>query len=170
MCSASIFFFFLQQLDKPVLTIQLTHRQKQDKGSAVWVKCLHSLQLTYSTQYSWVKLCIYKINQYYVQGTCIFPCVFYVSMIILIIIIIRNTYITPNPKTLAQSTSQFKTSMNINQDTKHAYTRQSNPTSTAKRRQTLCTNPRTVNANKTCNAAIHGPGTHHIIANQMQRT
>ena len=158
-------FVFNSSLTNQFSTIQLLHRQKQDEGSAVWVKCLHSLQLTYSTQYSWVKLCIYKINQYYVQGTCILPCVFYVS----IIIKIRNTYITPNPQTLAQSAPQFKTSMNINQNTKHAYTRQSNPTPTAKRRQT-CTNPRTVNANKTCNAMVHGPWTHHIIANQMQRT
>ena len=38
-----------------------------------------------------------------------------------------------------------------------------NPTPTAKRRQTS-THPRTINAIKTCNAAIHGPGAHLMIA------
>ena len=42
------------------------------------------------------------------------------------------------------------------------------PTSTAKRRQT-CTHPGTISATQTCNAAIHGPWKHLIIANQIQR-
>ena len=42
------------------------------------------------------------------------------------------------------------------------------PTPTAKRRQT-CTHPRTINAIKTCSAAIQGPWTHLMITNQMQK-
>ena len=42
------------------------------------------------------------------------------------------------------------------------------PTSTAKRRQT-CTHPGTISATQTCNAAIHGPSKHLIIAMQIQR-
>ena len=42
------------------------------------------------------------------------------------------------------------------------------PTSTAKRRQT-CTHPGTISATRTCNAAIHGPWKHLMIANQIQK-
>ena len=42
------------------------------------------------------------------------------------------------------------------------------PTSTAKRRQT-CTRLGTISATQTCNAAIHGPWTHLMIENQIQR-
>ena len=38
------------------------------------------------------------------------------------------------------------------------------PTPTAKRRQT-CTHPGTISATRTCNAAIHGPWKHLMIAN-----
>ena len=52
-------------------------------------------------------------------------------LIIIVIIIIRNTYIAPNPTRLAQSTSQFKTRMNIRINTwnMHIYTRRSNTNS-----------------------------------------
>ena len=55
-----------------------------------------------------------------------------------------------------------------NQNMKHC--RPDNPTPTPKRRQTLCTYPGTINAIKTRNAAIQGPWTHLMIANQTQRT
>ena len=42
------------------------------------------------------------------------------------------------------------------------------PTPTAKSRQTS-THPGTNYAIETCNAAIHGPWTHLMIANQIQR-
>ena len=42
------------------------------------------------------------------------------------------------------------------------------PASTAKRRQT-CTHPGTISATLTCNAIIHGPWKHLMIANQIQR-
>ena len=45
---------------------------------------------------------------------------------------------------------------------------QVDPTSTAKRRQTY-THPRTINAIKIFNATLHGPWTHLITANQIQR-
>ena len=67
-----------------------------------------------------------------------------------IIVIIHNTYIEPNPTRLAQSTSQFKTRMNITIKTWNMHT-PDNPTPTAKRRQT-CTSRK-----------------HLIIANQIQR-
>ena len=72
-----------------------------------------------------------------------------------------------NPTRLAQRTSQFKTRMNITIKTRNMHT-PDNPTPTSKRRQT-CTHPRTVNATKTCNTAMHGPWTHLMTANQMQR-
>ena len=48
-----------------------------------------------------------------------------VAVAVVMIIIIRNSYIAPNPTRLAQSTSQFKTRMDQNQYMKHAYTRRS---------------------------------------------
>ena len=56
-----------------------------------------------------------------------------ISLYKLIIIIICNSYIAPNPTRLAQSTSQFKTrmDMSMNQYMKHAYTRRSNVNSKA---------------------------------------
>ena len=85
----------------------------------------------------------------------------------LIIIIISNTYIVPNPSIIAQSTSQFKTRMNIRINTSNMHT-PDDPTPTAKCRQT-CTHPGTIRATQTCTAAIHGPRTHLMIANQIQR-
>ena len=73
--------------------------------------------------------------------------------IITIIIIICNSYIPPNPTRLAQSTSQFKTRMDIGIGTGNLHT-PDDPTSTAKLRQT-CTHPGTISATQTCNAAIH---------------
>ena len=69
-------------------------------------------------------------------------------------IIISNIYIAPNPKRLAQSTSQFKTRMNITIKTWNMHT-PDDPMPTAKHRQT-CTHPGTIDAIKTSNAAIHG--------------
>ena len=83
------------------------------------------------------------------------------------IIIIRNSYIAPNPTWLAHSTSQFKTRMDIRINTWNMHT-PDDPTSTAKRRQT-CTHPGTISATQTCNAAIHGPWKHLMIGNQIQR-
>ena len=67
-------------------------------------------------------------------------------------IIICKTYTAPNPTWLAQSTSQFKTRMNIIIKTWNMHT-PDNPPPTAKRRQT-CTYPATFNAIKTC--SVHG--------------
>ena len=86
--------------------------------------------------------------------------------IIIIIIIIRNSYIAPNPIWLAQSTSQFKTRMDIKINTWNMHT-PDDPTSTAKRRQT-CTHPGTISATQTCNAAIHGPSKYLMIANHTK--
>ena len=86
---------------------------------------------------------------------------------LIITTIIRNIYTAPNPTRLAQSTSQFKTRTNITIKTRNMHT-PDDPAPTAKPRQT-CTHPRTVNAVKTCSAAIHGPWTHLVIPNQMQR-
>ena len=77
------------------------------------------------------------------------------------IIIIRNIYIAPNPTRLAQSTSQFKTRMNITVKACNMHT-PDDPMPTAKCRQT-CTHLGTVNAVKTCNAATQGPWTHLMI-------
>ena len=63
---------------------------------------------------------------------------------IIIIIIICNSYIAPNPAWRAQSTSQFRTRMDIRIKTWNMHT-PDDPTSTAKRRQT-CTHPGTVSA------------------------
>ena len=79
-----------------------------------------------------------------------------------VIIYIRNSYIAPNPTRLAQSTSQFKTRMDIKINTRNMHT-PDDPTSTAERRQT-CTHPGTICATQTCNAAIHGPSKHVMIA------
>ena len=84
-----------------------------------------------------------------------------------LIIIICNTYIAPNPSQPAQSTLQFKTRMNIRINTWNMHT-PDDPKPTAKSRQT-CTHPGTVSATQTCNAAIHGPWTHLMTANQIQR-
>ena len=83
-------------------------------------------------------------------------------------IIIRNSYIyAPNPTRLAQSTSQFKTRMDIRIKTWNMHTPDS-PSPTAKRRPT-CTHPGTISATQTCNAAIRGPWRSLVIANQIQR-
>ena len=63
------------------------------------------------------------------------------------IIIIRNTYIAPNPTRLAQSTSQFKTRINARISTWNTHT-PGDPTPTAKRRQT-CIHARTISATQT---------------------
>ena len=60
------------------------------------------------------------------------------------LIIIRNSYIAPNPTWLAQSTSQFKTRMDIKINTWNMHT-PDDPMSTVKRRQT-CTHPGTISA------------------------
>ena len=83
------------------------------------------------------------------------------------LIIICNIYIAPNPTRLAQSISQFKSGSNITIKTWDMHT-PDDPAPTAKCRQT-CTHPGTINVIKTCSAAIYGPGTHLMIANQMQR-
>ena len=92
---------------------------------------------------------------------------FYSHTITRIIIIIHSTSIAPNPTRLAQSTSQFKTRMNIRINTWNMHT-PDDPTPTAKCRQT-CTHPGSVSATWTQNTAIHGPWTHLMIANQIQR-
>ena len=84
----------------------------------------------------------------------------------MLIIIIRRRIRNSYPTRLAQSTSQFKTRMDIRINTSNMHT-PDDPTSTAKRRQT-CTHPGTINATQTCNAAIHGPWKHLMIANQIQ--
>ena len=68
---------------------------------------------------------------------------------------------------LAQSTSHFKTGMDIRISTWNMQT-PDDPTPTAKCRQT-CTHPGTITAVKTCSAAIHGSWTRVLIANQIQR-
>ena len=67
---------------------------------------------------------------------------------VLYLIIIHNSYIVPNPTRLAQSTSQFRTRMDIRINTWNMYTLD-DPTSTAKPRQT-CTHPGTISATQTC--------------------
>ena len=84
-----------------------------------------------------------------------------------LIIIISNTYIAPNPNRPAQSSSHFKTRMNIRINTWNMHT-PDDPTPTAKRRQT-CTHPGTVSATQTCTAAIHGPWAQVMITKQIQR-
>ena len=95
---------------------------------------------------------------------------------IIIIIIIRNIYIASNPTRLAQSTPQFKTRMNIRSKHetcihqriqrqqqsagKHAHPRVSwcfTPSQPVQLYYQGDTHPRTINAIKICNAAIHGP-------------
>ena len=51
---------------------------------------------------------------------------------------------------------------------KHAYTGRSNANSKAQANNETCTHPGTISATQTCNAAIHGPWTHLMIANQIQ--
>ena len=108
-------------------------------------------------------------------SACIFVCrpafpdpflfAFVLSLERFCVIIIRNIYIAPNPTRLGQSSSQFKTRMNITIKTWDMHT-PDNPTLTAKRRQ-IYTHPRTINAIKIFSATIHGPWTHLKIANQM---
>ena len=83
------------------------------------------------------------------------------------VIITRNSYIAPNQTRLAQSTSHFKTRMDIRINTWNIHT-PDDPTPTAKRRQT-CTHPGTISATQTFTAAIHGLWKHLMIANQIQR-
>ena len=82
-------------------------------------------------------------------------------------IIIRNSYIAPNPTRLAQSTLQFKARLDIRINTWNMHT-PDDPTPTANHRQTR-THPGTISATQTCSTAIHGPWKHLMIANQIQR-
>ena len=88
-----------------------------------------------------------------------------ISHFYFLIIIIRNSYIAPNPTRLTQSTLQFKTRMDIRTNTWNMHT-PDDLTSTAKWTQT-CTHPGRISATQTCSAAIHGQWTHLLIANQI---
>ena len=90
----------------------------------------------------------------------------YVELII--IIIIRNSYIAPNPTGLAQSTSQFKTkwtSESIHEACIHQTIQRQQQT--AGKHARIPEQP--VQPRHACNAAIHGPSKYLIIANQIQR-
>ena len=88
-------------------------------------------------------------------------------LIMIIIIIIRNTYIAPNPTRLAQSTSQFKTRMNIRMNTWNMHT-PDDPSSNANSK--VQANMHT-SRNNQCNPDMQcsNTWTHLMIANQIQR-
>ena len=80
--------------------------------------------------------------------------------IIIITVIISNTYIAPNPTTVAQSTSQFKTRLDMRINTWNMHT-PDGPTPTGKHRQT-CTHPGIIIATQS-KWNPQGPRCMHII-------